>query len=75
MTMPTLQHIGLILAIIGTIGLAISIKYEDEPSRTKKELEKLNPSIKFWYSTHVSIIWPLFYISIFLICIGTAFQW
>ena len=69
------QHIGLILVLIGTLCLAFSIKTEEEPNEMKRSFERSNPHLKFWYSTRVTIIKPLFWIGIILVMIGTAFQW
>ncbi len=70
------QHIGLILVLIGTLCIAFSFSTpEEEPNLTKKSIERVNPHIKFWYSTRVTLNKPLFWFGIAFVMIGTGFQW
>ena len=75
MTGKDIQHLGLVLVLIGTLALAFAFKTEEEPNRGKKELEKLNPFLRFWYPTRVTIRRKLFWGGIVFVFFGTLFQW
>jgi hypothetical protein len=72
----TMQHLGIILTVIGTGFLAFSVRisrqYQGELSKVSDRLKKDHNLIE---PTETSIVRSLFWIGLGFVALGSALQW